>query len=407
MASEASIAPSLLPDAEWMRARLDELCSFERESASDGELRAAEWLADALRDQGVRDVRVEEEPEANGTFWWSIGMLTGGAALAGLAARRGGRFARLLAAATGAAAAALAADELPPGRRRFRRLLPKHSCHHVLGELGPSDAERTIVVMAHHDAAHTAFFFNPAITEAVGESAPWVFEQNDTSPPLMWPVVGGPALVAAGAAVGSRGLTSLGTFLSAGAAAFMAHIGAGQVVPGANDNGSGCVAQLAIARALSERPPENTRILFLSTSEEALCEGMGLFMERHAGELPADRTFFLCLDTIGSPHLLALRGEGMLRLREYPRESLDLVDSTAEELGIDLFPNLRLRNATDGIFPLAAGYQCVSIASCNQWKNPSNYHWRTDLPENVDYGTVADAIRLSEAVIRKLDERWL
>jgi Peptidase family M28 len=407
MATEVSPGVSTPPDAAWMRERLDQLCAFDRESASDGERQAADWLVGALRDEGVRDVRVEEEPEANGTFWWSIGLLAGAGALAGLAARRGGPATRLLAAATGAAAAALIADEMPPGRRRFRRMLPTRSCNHVLGEIGPRDAERTIVLMAHHDAAHTAFFFNPEITEAVGEAAPWVFEQNDTSPPLMWPVVGGPALVAAGALLGSRALTGIGTVVSAGAAAFMAHIGAGEVVPGANDNGTGCVAQLAIARALSEHPPEHTRVLFLSTSEEALCEGMGLFMERHAHELPVDRTFFLCLDTIGSPHLLALRGEGMLKLREYPAESLDLVDTTAEELGIDLFPNLRLRNATDGIFPLAAGYQCVSIASCNQWKNPSNYHWKTDLPENVRYETVADAIRLGEAVIRKLDERWL
>jgi Peptidase family M28 len=407
MATEVPAGVSTPPDTTWMRERLDELCAFERGSASEGELRAAEWLASGLRDQGLRGVRIEEEPEANGTFWWSIGLLSGAAALAGLAARRGGGAARLLAMATGAAAAALSADELPPGRRRFRRALPTRSCHQVLGEIGPADAERTIVVMSHHDAAHTAFFFNPVITETAGEAAPWVFEQNDTSPPLMWPVVGGPALVAAGAALGSRRLTGLGTFLSAGAAAFMAHIGSGEVVPGANDNGTGCIAALALAGALSERPPENTRILFLSTSEEALCEGMGLFMERHARELPVDRTFFLCLDTIGSPHLLVLRGEGMLKLREYPAPSLDLLDSTADELGIELFPNLRLRNATDGIFPLAAGYQCVSVASCNQWKNPSNYHWKTDTPENVHYDTVTDAIRLSEAVIRKLDERWL
>jgi hypothetical protein len=407
MASEASTVPTTLPDASWMRERLDELCGFDRESASEGERQAAEWLTRAMRDQGVRNVRVEEEPGASGSFWWSIGLLAGAGALAGLAARRGGPLARLAAAATGAAASALIADEMPPGRRRFRRMLPNRSCHHVLGEIGPADSERTIVLMAHHDAAHTAFFFNPAITETVGENAPWVFENNDTSPALMWPVVGGPALVAAGGLLGSRALTGLGTVVSAAAAAFMAHIGAGEVVPGANDNGTGCVAQLAIARALAENPPERTRVLFLSTSEEALCEGMGLFMERHAHELPVDRTFFLCLDTVGSPNLLALRGEGMLKLREYPAESLDLIDSTAEELGIELFPNLRLRNATDGVFPLAAGYQCASIASCNQWKNPSNYHWKTDVPENVDYGTVADAVRLSEAAIRKLDERWL
>jgi hypothetical protein len=351
---------------------------------------------------------VEEEPEANGTFWWPIGLLAGAGVLAGLAARRGGRATRALTALTGAAASALIADELPPGKRRFRQMLPKRSAHHVIAELGPPDAERTIVLMAHHDAAHTAFFFNPAITEAIGENAPWVFENNDTSPPLMWPTVAGPAVVAAGAALGSRKLTGLGTAISAGSAAFMAHIGASQVVPGANDNGTGCIAQLGIARAFAERPPENTRLLFLSTSEEALCEGMGLFMERHAAELPVDRTFFLCLDTVGSPNLLVLRGEGMLNLREYPAPSLELLDSTADELGIEMpFRELRLRNATDGIFPLAAGYQCVSVASCNHWKNPSNYHWKTDTPENVDYGTVADAIRLAEAVIRKLDARWL
>jgi hypothetical protein len=365
-----------------MRSRLDELCSWDRESASPGERYAAEWLATGLREAGARDVRVEEEPEANGTFWWSMGLLAGAGALAGLAARRGGRKTRAVAAVTGAAASALMADELPPGRRRFRRMLPKRSAHHVLAEMGPADAERTVVLMAHHDAAHTAFFFNPAITETVGEKAPWVFENNDTSPPLMWPMVAAPAVVAAGAALGSRKLAGLGAFLSAGGAAFMAHIGAGRVVPGANDNGTGCLAQLAIARALAAQPLENTRVLFLSTSEEALCEGMGLFMERHAAELPTDRTFFLCLDTVGSPNLLVLRGEGMLNLREYPAHALELLDSTAEELGIELIPNLRLRNAT-------------------------NYHWKTDTPDRVDYGTVADAIRLSEAVIRKLDQRWL
>jgi hypothetical protein len=407
MAMQAPPEISTPPDPAWMRERLEELCVYERGSASEGERRAAEWLAGELREAGARRARVEEEPRANGTFWWSIGLLAGASAVTGLAARRGGGLRRVLAAAAGAAGAALITDELPPGGRRFRRLLPERSCHHVLAELGPEDAERTIVVMAHHDAAHTAFFFNPAITQTIGEAAPWVFEQNDTSPPLMWPTVTGPAAVAAGAALGSRWLTDLGIFLSAGTATFMAHIGAGEVVPGANDNGTGCIAQLALARALFERPPENTRVLFLSTSEEALCEGMGLFMERHGAELPKDRTFFLCLDTVGSPHLLVLRGEGMLKLREYPRKSLELLDSTAEELGIELFPNLRLRNATDGIFPLAGGYQCVSVASCNQWKNPSNYHWKTDTPENIDYGTMADAIRLSEATIRKLDRRWL
>jgi hypothetical protein len=407
MESEASTERPTLPDRAWMRERLDEVCAIHRPSASEGERIAAEWLAGQLRDAGARDVRIEEEPGANGTFWWPIGLLAGAGALAGSAARRGGALSRALAAIVGGAAAALIVDELPPGRRRFRRMLPKRTAHHVLAEIGPEDAERTIVVLGHHDAPHTAFFFNPVITETVGETAPWVFENTDTSPPLMWPVVGGPAAVAAGALLGSRRLAALGTMISAGTAAFMAHIGTGEVVPAANDNGTSNVAQIALARMLGERPLENTRVLFLSTSEEALCEGMGLFMERHAHELPRESTFFLCHEILGSPHLLVLRGEGMLQMREYPRESLELLDATAQELGIELFPNLRLRNATDAVFPLAAGYQCAALCSCNRWKNPSNYHWKTDVPENIDYGSLGDAIRLSEAVIRKLDERWL
>jgi hypothetical protein len=405
--TEAPPTISPPPAAEWLRERLDRLCAIECPSASDGERRAAEWLAGELRSAGAGGVRIEEEPEANGTFWWSLGLLAGAGALAGVAARRGGPGSRAIAAAAGAGATALIADELPPGRRRFRRLLPMRSAHHVLAEIGPEDAVRTIVLHSHHDAAHTAFFFNPAITETVGERAPWMFEKADTSPPLMWPVVGGPALVAAGAALGSGALTRLGTFLSAGSAAFMAHIGAAEVVPGANDNGSGCVALIALAAALAEQPLERSRVLLLSTSEEALCEGMGLFMDRHAEELPPERTFFICLDTIASPRLVVLRGEGMLKLREYPAEALALADSTADALGIELVPNLRLRNATDGVFPLAAGYQCVSLASCNRFKNPSNYHWRTDTPENLDYDSLADAIRLTEAIVRRLDESWV
>jgi len=44
------------------------------------------------------------------------------------------------------------------------------------------------------------------------------------------------------------------------------------------------------------------------------------------------------------------------------------------------------------------------IAGCDDLKQPSNYHWRSDLAENVDYSTVADGIRLSEAAIRRLAE---
>ena len=51
---------------------------------------------------------------------------------------------------------------------------------------------------------------------------------------------------------------------------------------------------------------------------------------------------------------------------------------------------------------LAAGYETAVIAGCDDLKQPSNYHWPNDLAENVDFGSVADGIRLAEATIRRL-----
>ena len=359
-------------------------------------------MADRLGEEGA-PARLEEEP-SNGGYWWPLGLAASAGLLAGAAA---GRARRLLAAGIGALATAAAVDDLPPSGRRLRRLLPKRSAWNVVASIGPEDAEHTVVLSAHHDSANSGWIYSPAIPETIDRVAPWAFEKVDTSPPLMAPVVGAPALVAAGALTGRPGLLRAGMLLSAAVMASLAQIGASETVPGANDNGTGVVVLLALARALAERPPERVRLVFLSTSEEATCEGMHHFARRHFGDLPRERTFFLCLDTLGAPHLLVLRGEGMLRMREYPAESLALVDGLAEELGIDLFPNLRLRNATDAIYPLAAGYQCAAVCSCTHLKQPGNYHWPTDVPENVDFDTVGDAIRLSEAVVRRLDESWL
>jgi hypothetical protein len=402
-AATASASPHL--DPSWHRRLLDELCAIERPSASAGERRAAEWLVGQLGQLGIRG-RIESEP-AHGTFWWPLGIAAAAGFVAGAAALRGNR---LLGTALAAAAGMAGFDDLPPlGRRRLRSVLPKGERSQVVAELGPKDAERTVVLTAHHDAARCGLIFNPEIPEAVERRFPGVISDGPTtSPPLIGgPVTAIPATIALGSATGSRRLTAGGMAAALAALAVLADIGSREVSPGANDNGTGVVAMLAVAKALTERPPESLRVLLLSTSEEATCDGMQAWLRRWAPDLPRERTFFLCLETLGSPHLLVLRGEGMVRLREYPRRSLALLDGVAEELGIPLFPDLRLMNATDGVIPLAHGYQCASVCSCTRLKQPANYHWPTDTPENVEYETLADAIRLSEAAIRRLDQRWL
>jgi hypothetical protein len=401
-ATQPSTEASAHLDEAWLRDLVETLCSIHRPTASQGERRAAEWLLAKLRDQGARG-QIELD-RAHGTFWWPLGLAAAGAMLAGIATLRGRR---ALGGALAAEIGAAALDDLPPGERRFRRLLPQKTATTVVTEMGPTDAERTVVLVAHHDAAHAGLVYHPAIPDLVFGRAPWLLERTDTSPPLMAPAVAIPALIGAGAVTGKRVLVKAGMAMAAFSGAALADIGMRETVTGANDNATGVALLVAMARALAERPTDNVRVMLVSTSEEALCEGMQAFARRHFAELPRESTFFLSVDTLGSPHLLVLRGEGMIRMREYPARSLAVLDELADELRIDLFPNLRLRNATDGIFPLAAGYECASLCSCTDLKQPANYHWPTDVPENVDYGTVADAVRLTESLVRRLDERWL
>jgi hypothetical protein len=389
-------------DPGWHRALLDELCAIHRPSASPGEREAAEWVISQLRELGIEG-HIEAEP-AHGTYWWPLGIAAALGAVGGAAALRGHR---LLGAALAGLGTAAAVDDLPPhGRRRLRRRLPQGERSQVVAELGPADAERTVVVSAHHDAPRTGLLYSPVIPETLLGPLPRD-RIPDTSPPLMWAAFGGQVAAAVGAAIGSRTLTAAGTVWSAGAVAVFADLAARDAVPGANDNGTGVAGLLALARALAADPPENVRVIFLSTSEEATCDGIADWGARHFPRLPRDSTFFLCLESIGSPHLAVLRGEGMLRMREYPPRSLALLDDVADDLGIDLKPNLRNRSATDAVVPLFAGYECAAIVSVTDLHQLANYHWPTDVPENVDYETMGDAIRLSEAAIRRLDERWL
>jgi hypothetical protein len=388
-------------EVHWLRERLEELERIERPSASDGERKAAEWLVAQFAELGA-EARIEAE-DAHGTYWWPLGIGAGLGALGAAAALRGRR---LLGTLLGAIGAAAIADDFPPGKRRLRRILPRRTTYNVVCELGDPRAERTIVLIAHHDSAHSGLVFHPALPDLAARFG--LTEKTDTSPPLMAPVVGGPVLAALGALTGHRLLAKLALFLGVGSVAAMADIGLRKSVPAANDNGTAVVALLELARRFLAEPPEGIRVILLSTgSEESFSEGMKAFGERHFGELPRESTFFLCLETLGATHLLALKGEGFLKMRDYPPRALAFVERVAGELDIWLYPNLRTYNGTDGLESRVAGYETVALCSCTDHKQPGRYHWPNDVAANVDFSTLQRAITLADTVVRRLGERWL
>ena len=284
-----------------LEAAVHHLAAIDRPSASEGEREAAEWIAQALRELGCEPVAVEEE-RAHGTYWWPLGLLTALSALGGLAALRGRRLLGFLA---GSFAAAGIAGDVGGGSLWFRRrFLPHRSTWNVVAETGDPDARHTVVIVAHHDAAHSGIMFHPAIPGFAGRHFRGLIDRSDTTPPVMFPVFGGPLLVALGSLL-HRALLRAGVTLSAGSAAMFAEIGARAVVPGANDNLTGVATLIGVARALREQAVKGARVVLVSTgSEESFMEGMQAFGRRHFARFSPAHTHFICVDTVGSPELI-------------------------------------------------------------------------------------------------------
>jgi Peptidase family M28 len=365
-----------------------ELASYERPSASDGERRAADWLEGEFRAAGCGRVRVEEE-RGRGGYWWPLGLLNVSSAVAALLGRRA-------AALVGGAAAAAVYDDVGGGKLWFRgRALPNRPTWNVVAEAGDPEATRTVVFIAHHDAAHSGLVFHPALPRKGMQLMPKLHERANQSVPIMFGVFLGPVLLALWGLLGRRWLKRSGTFFALGASACMANIGASRVVPGANDNLSSVGVLVALAHELSERPPEGVRVMLLSTgSEEGFMEGMQGFGRRHLPRLDRETTEFVCLECIGSPRLCIVEAEGMLRMRHYTESSRDRLQRAGEEAGVELTRGLRTVAATDALIALRAGYRACTLGGVDETKFPANYHWPTDVPDNLDWASIEGAVEV-------------
>jgi hypothetical protein len=416
MTVDRSSAETAAADSAGLRATIEQLAPIQRLPCSNGEREAAHLITARLRELGCA-AEVEEEEPAYGSYAWPVGALTALATAGGLIAgplprdlavdQRSSsttRMRRLLGAAGGALAVAGLADEISYGRQWARRLVsPGRTAHNVVAETGDLAAERTLVVMAHHDAAPTGTVFDQKLERWFVRRYPEIVERMNENPPMWWLVLAGPAAVTAGSAMGSTALRRTGIAMSLLATAAMADIAARRAVPGANDNLSGVAVLVALAEALRDRPLSGLRVVLLSAgAEEALQEGIRGFARRHFPNLHRDTTWFLNLDTVGSGNLVLLDAEGPLRMEPYDAAFGDLVAGRAADLGIAVRRGLRSRNSTDGVVPNRHGYPTACLVSVDDEKLLPHYHLPTDLPEHVDYDCVADAADLTEAVARTL-----
>jgi Zn-dependent M28 family amino/carboxypeptidase len=391
------------PEGEaTLREVVEALAPLERRAGEAGERGAAEWIAERLRAAGcAAEVETEQFLDGYAEVMRSLSAASLGAGVAALA---GGRLRRLAGVAAAAVTAAIAED-ISNGPRLFRRVssVPRTTWN-VVGECGAADAPRTLVVLAHHDAARTGAIFDPTFQRWLGETFPGVVERIDTSFPLWWALLAAPLLVTSGALRGRRGQLAAGVAGSAVALATFADVARSPIVPGANDNLSAVAVLVALAERLRAEPIGGLRVLLASCgAEEVIQGGIYGFARRHFPQLDRERTWFLNLETVGSPKLVMLEGEGPVVMEDYHDRSFrDLVDRAATRAGAPIRRGLRARNSTDAVLPSRAGYPTATLTSIDRNKALSNYHLMSDTPENLDYRTVAQALVVTEAVAREL-----
>lgn len=390
------------PGEETLREVVEALSPLVRLAGSDDERRAAEWIADRLSAAGcVAGVERERFHDGYARVMSPLAAISAAAGIAALARPK----LRRAAGAVAATVTATVADDISNGLRLFRKATtPTKHTWNAVATTGDPDAGRTLVVLAHHDAARTGAIFDDRAQRWLGERFPGLLERIDTSLPLWWTLLAAPALVTAGALRGRRGTLAAGVGASVVATAVFEEIARSPVVPGANDNLTAVAVLVALAERLRRQPIDGLRVMLVSCgAEEVVQGGIYGFAARHFPALDRERTWFLNLETIGSPRLIMLEGEGPVVMEDYhDRRFRDLIAGVAQTTGLPLRRGMRARNSTDAVIPSRAGYPTATLASIDRYKALSNYHLMSDTPENVDYRTVRLALTLTEGVAREL-----
>ena len=350
---------------ESLRRDVEALCAIVRDSAGEGERRSAQIVARRLEEVGAADVRIE--PFRFQPSWGPRHSIHFAAGMA--AAALGSR--------TLALAALASFDAEYSGRSQWlARWLPKGDGANVVARVpAAGGARRTLVLVAHHDAAQTGFVWRNR----------WL-AGPDWMPRAVGQELG--FLLAAARAPGAR---LAGAALLALATATSLDVARSPTVPGASDNATGVAAVIALVDDLAARPlPETEVIALVCGAEESGMGGMRAWLDSVA--LDPRATLVLGVDTLGAGEPAVLTAEGPPLPVRYRPEDVALVDP-----GVRRF---RLGAWTDPALAVLAGLPAISLVSlCGD--GFTNYHVPTDTPDRVDWDSVTACVDVALTTARR------
>ncbi len=292
----------------------------------------------------------------------------------------------------------------------LRRLVPRARSQNLIATLpAAAPVRRRVVFTAHADAAPTGWMFEPAFLYWIQRFAP-------QKPAILRRHMFGwlASLVVLSVLAVIRATTDWWwfpiwygglTLASLVPLVLMLQIVlTNRIVPGANDNLSGCAALVLLAERLQSGLPDDCEVVLVVTGcEESGRGGAEALAREMRDEWPAASTTFLVLDTISGGDLRYMV-EGEIWPIEPPSELVEQIQAVARETGREALRAYHApAGATDAAPLLLAGYDAVCLSRIDERIDlPRNYHLPTDRSGNLSCEQAVETVDLVERLARHL-----
>lgn len=344
-----------------------------RGSTGPGEAAAAAYIAGAMRSFTHQ---VWTEPfRSFSSFSWPWGLIMGGCTTGALLLWWSPSFGLVL---TALFAVLFLLQTL--GRIELGLLFSLRPSQNVIGIVPPAGVVRgRLVLVAHYDSAKTAFNFSPGQVPYFRVSFLVI-----TASILILPALG--LLTLAFPAVEwARWVAVLPTlYLFGSLLTIVDREWRGRYTRGANDNASGVAAMLGLGEEFSERPLDHTEVWCVATGcEEVGMMGARAFLDKH-GHMLKD-AHFIILDNHGAGRVKYTVGEGMLRVLPSDPLLVQIARDVAQrhpEWGVTATCHLMM--PTDATPVLGRGFKAIALLAFDENGLLPNWHWHTDVVENID-----------------------